>query len=201
MDLTTALTRLLSDRGLRQAYQRDPEGVARTLSVDKCALAPFVALDPDALETQAQLLVNKRFFEAQRIIPQTFALLGTEARTFFWAYAETQWPEGHTRHMQDAVAFYRYLLPLVRSKVNRSELNRLRFVLEGKQIRIHLLDLTIQGWQKSALQILYRNRQGCPRQFGFSPGLLLAGGKNILGPLLVALPSRSPRSDSGRKQP
>lgn len=181
MDFTTALTRLLSDGVLRRAYQQDPEGVARTLSVDECALAPFVALDPGALEIQARLLVNKRFFEVRRMIPQTCALLGAEARTFFWAYAETQWPEGHTRHIQDAVAFCRYLLRLARVKVNRSELNRLRFVLEGRRIRIHLLlDLTIQGWQKSALQILYRNRQGCPRQLGFSLSLLLAGGRNIL---------------------
>lgn len=83
MDFTTALTRLLSDRVLREVYLRGREEAIRALPIDKCALAPFLALDPSGLGTQAQLLLNKRFFEVRGMIPDTWADLGTDARAYF----------------------------------------------------------------------------------------------------------------------
>ena len=172
MDFTTSLTRLLSDRVLRDVYIRDPEEAARILLIDKCALAPFLELDPSGLENQAQLLLNKRFFEVRRMIPATCTVMGAAARSSFLAYAETYWPEGYGRHVQDAVAFCRYLLRRKSVEVNRPELNRLRFVLEARRIRIHLvLSLTIHGRPKRAIQILYRSRHAYPRQLVLYLGL------------------------------
>ena len=166
MRLTTALAHLLSEAALREAYRQDRWQAARRLSIRKSDLGAFLAIDPVALEKQAQALLNKRFHEVSRLLPETFSRLGQETRGFFATYAKTLWPRGYTRHLQDAYAFCQYLHDQGVRGVSRAEFNRLAFILDRRRLAVHLVsDLRAKGRLRRALQILYRGRDRCPRQF------------------------------------
>ena len=166
MDLATALAHLLTNGDLRAAYLRDPQSVATNLGVDETVLRPFLALDPPALESQAELLLNKRFFEIRGLLPETCSQFGEDARKQFRAYAERVWPEGHRRHVLDALSFCTYLKDQVGFHANRCEVNRLRFVLAKRRFAIHLVpDLMVHGRRRRGMQFLRRDRDGFPHQF------------------------------------
>ena len=168
-DLTTALARLLTDATLRDTYRQDRRLAAQRLSVGRGDIDAFCSLDPTGLDNQAKTLLKKRFHEASRILPETCSRLGQDARTWFWKYAQTHWPEGHRRHLEDAVCFCDFLIDTDNRNVCQSELNRLRFALEGRRLAVHLVRdlLVIGGRRRRAIQILYRSRDGTPRQFAF----------------------------------
>lgn len=166
LDLTTALARLLSDASLREAYRQDRRGTAARLAVRPADRSGFLSLDPSLLDRQADTLLNKRLHEVRRLLPDTFTRVGAEAPSLFRAYAQTRWPVGHMRHVDDAVAFCRHLLANGTGKVNRAELNRLRFVLRRQRLAVHLVpDLITAGRPRPGVQLLYRPRGQSPRQF------------------------------------
>ena len=168
MDLTTALARLLTNRDLRAAYSRDPQSVAKNLGVDETVLRPFLALDPVALESQAELLLNKRFFEIRGLLPETCSQFGEDARKQFREHAERVWPEGHRRHVLDALSFCKYLKDEVNFHANQCEVNRLQFILAKRRLAIHLVrDLVVHGRPRRGIQFLLRDRDGLPHQFAF----------------------------------
>src|SRR5262245_63399220 len=68
-----------------------------------------MALDPLALNAQADTLVDKRRGEVARIAPRTWGLLGATGVEVFNEYASNHWPAGHRRHPEDTLAFLRFL--------------------------------------------------------------------------------------------
>ena len=165
-DLTTVLGRLLSERGLRDGLRRDPEGLARELDVEPSWLE---GLNFDDLHAQAEALLNKRFEEVSRILPQTLSLLGATAVEVFRAHAEGFWPAGHRRHVEDALAFGRFLeargLPC-----SASELHRLRFSSGRERLSLRWVsDALAGGRRRRALQVLYR-RWGVVHSLAFYLG-------------------------------
>ncbi len=166
LDLTTALARLLSDASLREAYRQDRRGTAAHLAVRAADRSSFLSLDPDLLDRQADTLLNKRLHEVRRLLPDTFTRVGAEAPSLFRTYAQTRWPVGHMRHVDDAVAFCRHLMATGTGKVNRAELNRMRFVLRRQRLAVHLVpDLMRVGHPRPGVQLLYCPRGQSPRQF------------------------------------
>lgn len=109
LELTPALARLLSDRALRLRFAADATQVARELELPPCDAEILCAMDPAALEAQAQTLVAKRRGEVARIAPQTWNLLAAAGAELFDEYACDRWPTGHLRHPQDTLAFLRFL--------------------------------------------------------------------------------------------
>ena len=66
LHLTTALGRLLADEELRRAFAASPRELADTLRIRSADRDTFLALDPAALERQAQLLTAKREFDVRK---------------------------------------------------------------------------------------------------------------------------------------
>ena len=155
-DFTTALGRLLRDKALRQNFARDPAAVAAELGFDGSDYEAFVALSPDELECQAFALLQKRFYEVQKLAHVTCSRLGAKAWNFFVSYARAYWPKGHNRHLLDAVAFCE------RTAVRcRSELYRLQFALGKRRFAVHpVTDLQVEARRRPALQILTRSCRG-----------------------------------------
>lgn len=153
-EFTPALARLLADPQLRGAFRRDPEGTAGRLGAPELS-----AVDPDALERQAETLVEKRRHEASKLLPRTFETLGPSARRIFADHAARFWPGGSRRHVEDAAAFGRFLRG--HPGLCRSEWNRVRFALEGRRWAIRLVpDARVRGRDRAALQVLWRDRRG-----------------------------------------
>lgn len=162
MPLTEALSRLLSDSALRTAFRADPEAVAARLGVVPAERASFAALGPDALDVQAEGLLHKRLREVRELLPETFAVLGEDGDAAFLASAESHWPEGPTRHRDDAICFGEHLrrTPAGRAALSRREWNALRFEGGRAPLALHLVkDVWISGRPRRALQVLWRGRQ------------------------------------------
>ncbi len=156
----TVLARLLAHPELRAAFRRDPAAIA----------GEFASLDPEALDRQAELLVEKRRHEVSKLLPRTFQALGPSVKSTFAAHASRFWPEGHRRHLADAVAFGRFLRghPALR----RSEWNRVRFELEGGRWALRLVpDARVRGRERAALQVLWRTHGGGVRSAAVWLGL------------------------------
>lgn len=165
-ELTEVLGRLLADPALRAEFRRDPEGTSARLG------APLRGIDPGALERQAASLVAKRLHETAKLMPRTFRRLGPAARELFGGFATTFWPRGHRRHLEDAVAFGRFLLAGGVRALSRSEFNRLRFALEGGRWALRLVgDAPARGRKRPALQVLWRDNTGSVRSAALWIGL------------------------------
>jgi hypothetical protein len=108
-DLTSALTRLLSDRALRRRFAGDRAEVALELGLTGDDAAMLIAIEPAALDSQARTLIGKRRGEVARIAPRTWTRLGARRIEIFNDYTSSHWPAGHRRHPEDALAFLRFL--------------------------------------------------------------------------------------------
>jgi len=160
-DLTTALARLLSDPDLRAAFRQDRKQAAAQLALHSVDLDTFLGLDEAAIDEQALGLLDKRFHEVSRLIPQTMRGIGDRCRPIFRNYASRHWPTGHRRHLIDAIEFCRHLRERGPWTVFRSEVNWLRFVVYQRRLSIHFVpNIMINGKPRRGVQILYRNRFG-----------------------------------------
>ena len=169
-DLTSALAQLLSSRGLREEFRADRRATAHRIGIREDLVTALCAIDADGIDAQAETLTKKRFGEVCRLVPQTIAWGGEDARTLFWDYAETYWPGGHRRHLDDAVAFSHFLLERRADAVCRAELNRVHFALTQRRLAVHWIsDFMVGDRQRWAVQLLYRWQSPTPRQCFFYP--------------------------------
>lgn len=164
LEFTPLLARLLSDRRLRERFAADRAAVAAELSADTAMREALLALDAAALELQAQGLVDKRRGEVANFLPLTLENLAGEASALFDAHAQQFWPQGHRRHLNDAVAFAAFLQQ--RGKpVDSGELNRLHFIERKRFLRLALIRrATTGGKRRRAVQVLYRGDRGDPQE-------------------------------------
>ena len=157
MELTEALGALLTDAQLRTRLGEDPQGLAEALGLAGQDRAALLALDRGGLEAQARTLLSKRLHEVRQLLPRTFAALGPAGNERFLAYAGTCWPTGHQRHLDDALAFAQRLVDEGQPGSCRAELNRLRFLRQGRRWTCHLVpDARARGRARPGLQLLYR---------------------------------------------
>ncbi len=165
MDFTTALTRLLSDPKLRQAFREDRAALAARLGLIEPDAAALVALDADDLDEQARMLIRKRFAEVARLLPETIHRLGAAAEQAFSDYAAAHWPTGHDRHPRDAAAFGLHLIRTGNVNACRAEIHRVAFASGRRRWAVHLVPvLTTRGRSRTVLQILHRRRDGSLRE-------------------------------------
>ena len=164
-DLTTAVGRLLTDPVLRREFENSPVEVARKVAIRDVDREAFLSLDPREVQAQAQTLLEKRLHEVARLLPVTFKQLDPRARTYFLDYANSRWPKGHARHLDDAVGFCHYLGEIGVMEVSRSEFNRVKFILERGRFSIHFVkDFPVNDRRRPALQILFRRHRRHMRQ-------------------------------------
>ena len=110
MDACEAICVLLSDASARAAFARDREAWILANAVEDPAQT-VRHLNEKELEVQAQVLTDKRLGEISDFVPRALTALGERAREVFTAYVnEAPWPTGnHLRHINDAIAFLRWL--------------------------------------------------------------------------------------------
>lgn len=128
------LGRLLSDRDLRESFCRNAGAALEPFALQLADKAVLVALKPEHLRRQAQLLVEKRRSEVRRFLPVLFARLGTEAETLFAEHATTCWPEGHRRHLLDAAHFLRFVRRRHPFVLDGVESARVTFLADSKRV-------------------------------------------------------------------
>lgn len=156
------LGRLLYDSRLRGAFRADPARVLDGLGVCAADRPILLSIDAEALDAQAESLLNKRFHEVAKRIPGVLRVLGADARRHFLRYATASWPGGYDRHLRDALAFCRALRADGTDVVDPCEFNRLAFAAEGARLGIHCVRVS---WRSlPALQVLFRNGQGRIRE-------------------------------------
>jgi hypothetical protein len=163
------LSRLLSDSQLRQRFREDAQSVALELADDEADVTFLLAIDHAQLEAQAETLVSKRQHEVAQLLPLTWKQLGQEAAGLFRTYAaESAWPEGHTRHLGDAIEFGLWLSRRSQHEPVGSEWNRIRFAASGRRLAARIVrDRRV----RFGLQILVRQRNGRIRQLVLQLGL------------------------------
>jgi hypothetical protein len=167
INLTTALTRLLSDTQLRSAYGIDRYRVAREMSIAQCDFEAFVALDMRDLEQQAQCLIDKRYYEVARLLPQTVKRLGSDAQHLFVKHASF-WPVGHRRHLIDAIEYCRYVNSRHPEKIVQAELTWLRFQVSNRWLAIYrIVDVDSHGKKNKSVHLFVRMRNGEVRRLKF----------------------------------
>jgi len=158
LDFTTALARLLSDAELRAEFATHPAAVASRLADHRDDVAALLAIDPAELETQAVGLVRKRTGQVAALLPQTWNQL-PDASTRFADFAAGQpWPEGHQRHLNDAVQFGAWLAANLDPALLRSEWNRCRFQLEGRRVALCLVSHPSIPLRQRGLRLMWRWR-------------------------------------------
>jgi hypothetical protein len=128
--------------------------------------AHLAALNPDALQAQADTLLNKRLHELNNLLPRTIGMLGPEGRSYILRFASDYWPTGHLRHLEDAWRFCDFL-KIKGISICQSEYNWVRFIFSRKRASVHWVrDFDVRGKSRFALQFLYWNRNGVPQEFG-----------------------------------
>ena len=154
IDFTTALARLLCDGARRDLFRANPANTARELNVRAEDQAAFLALSPEELEVQAEVLLRKRLDQIKALGPITCARLGTGLWPRFREYARDHWTASE---QQDALAFCEHLFKIDAETVSRSEWNRLRFIASPARIHIRFVrDLRVGNRERSGIQILQR---------------------------------------------
>ncbi|MFM8469789.1 MAG: hypothetical protein ACKODH_07450 [Limisphaerales bacterium] len=161
IDFSTALARLLSDTGLRERFARDSAAVAAQLRVQPPDRDAFVALSTTELETQARILLRKRFKAVSYLIPATMDRLGPTAWTCFLEHARCCWPQGANMEVEDTRQFCAHLAVKQPAALCQSELNRLRFHLSSQRWAVRWVrDLRVRGQLRRAFQVFVRQGRG-----------------------------------------
>ncbi len=158
LDFTTALARLLSDASLRAEFAADPTFVANRLAGHPDDIAAVVAIDPSELEHQAVGLIRKRAGHVAALLPLTWAAMSNPRTRFDDFAAENSWPEGHQRHLEDAVAFGKWLDRQGDSCLVPSEWNRCRFLIEHRRLRVCLIRHRSIPLRERGVRFLFRAR-------------------------------------------
>jgi hypothetical protein len=156
------LARLLGDNALRQRFIADSQQVTRELTDDPGCIEFLASLDHLQLENQAETLVAKRQHEVAQLLPETWKRPGGISSSLFKSYAaESDWPDGHNRHLKDAESFGTWLVGHAKGELVMTELHRVRFLLSRRRLEVRIVRGGLIGFQ---LQILFRQRGGRLRE-------------------------------------
>lgn len=160
IDFITALARLLRDADLRASFGVNPVAAVGRLGVTDAARETLLQLKPLELESQAQVLLRKRFEAVRLLIPFTCASLNENAWPAFEAYGWTCWPSMPLPELRDANEFCRHLERTFPGAVCASERNRLQFALGKTCLAFYLVrDLPIGHRRRYGLQLFIRQKR------------------------------------------
>ena len=159
-DAVEAMGLLLRDRALRQRFAEDRHAVIKELGVVSDDHDCLLSLDVEQLEAQAESLIRKRRAEVVRFLPNTWSCLGTQALCSFHEYVDdSHWPQGHRRHLLDALGFCQFLEERKQVGYLKSEHQWVWFLANDRIFSIRIVsDLMIRENAWSGIQICFRLR-------------------------------------------
>ena len=158
-NLTEALGALLTDPGLRFLFSQSPGAAAKRARVAPVDRAAFTALSLDAIERQAECLIDKRAQETRSLFPRTAALHGPLYLALFRQYAATHWPEGLRRQWLDAAGFLRFLTARG-ERHEPAEVHRARFHAGTRRLMVKFVRrYPTRLGPRPALQLFWRGRR------------------------------------------
>jgi len=149
---------LLRDRELRQRFANDRHSFINEMGVGSDDQAYLMSLNAEQLEEQARSLIRKRRAEVVRFVPKTWSCMGEHANIVFQEYVDhSVWPEGHRRHLLDALGFCEYLESRQRDGYLKSEHHWVWFLANERFASIRVLeDLMIRESAWWGLQFCIR---------------------------------------------
>ena len=107
--LQEVLAQLYTDAALRERFFADPQGVSEALGLQPEEAQQLTQLSAPQVDFFADSLKRKRLNEACKLLPLTRRVLGKRFGVLFRRYADTHAPSGVKKHLEDAVAFSRFV--------------------------------------------------------------------------------------------
>lgn len=160
-DAITVTAWLLRDGRLRDAFAADRKAMVATWGLDPEVRRLVEDLDPQQLETQAVVLLRKRFHRVRRVLPITTRRLAGEAWVWFQRYARFCWPMDDTSAVTDAEAFCAFLQQRYPAGISTAEVNRLQACAASCWIRIRWAkDLPVAKIDRRGVQVFVRGLRG-----------------------------------------
>ena len=103
------LAELYTDEAQRQRFAARPQAVAEEFGIAPDAARQLAELSAAQVAGFARCLQRKRLNEVRRMLPETCRALGSDLAQVFEAHAARFQPQGVRRHLDDALAFARFL--------------------------------------------------------------------------------------------
>ena len=107
--LQGVLARLYTDAALRERFFANPEGVSEVLGLSSDEAQQLARMSAPQVNFFANSLKRKRLNEVHRMLPLTCRVLGKRFGALFRRYADTHAPSGVKKHLEDAIAFSRFV--------------------------------------------------------------------------------------------
>jgi hypothetical protein len=166
-DFITVLGRLLRSGALRDEFATDPQTFARVSGLPDHECEMLARMSWNDLETQALVLLQKRFAAIRPQLVQTCAALGADAWPQFVRYSRSRPADAQNRHVGDALAFSEHL-KIQGIAVSAAEYNRLCFVQRKRTLALHVIVITPRNRSRRlALQLVCRWRKSRCREWQF----------------------------------
>ena len=157
MTYTHVLAKLLSSSSQRNAFSKDKKVYLQSFNLAEQDSQILANIDVRQLNKQADALIGKRWFEVRGLLPDTCGRLGLHGRKLFFQYADTYWPQGDLKHLEDAYRFCRFLKQFNPAFVCDLEMNKMNFLRGDKRLWFYWVKgLTIRNRQKSVVQLIIR---------------------------------------------
>jgi hypothetical protein len=138
------LARLYTDPDLRATFLA---GGPVTASISDAELAELRSVAPEELEYYSRSLVGKRLAEIRKLLPLSSERMKGDFAARFREFAPAFNPSSTKKHLEDAIAFARWLAQRTSDRKIREalefDLAKLEFFGEGRRlvVRIHLFDI------------------------------------------------------------
>jgi hypothetical protein len=171
IDFITAFGRLLRDGRLRDAFVASPQAAADLVQLRPSGHSLWLQLEPSDVESQADVLLQKRMDLVKFIVPQTSRRLGETLWSVFQQYGRINWPTGRSEKIYDTFLFCRYLKEQQSKAVVASEWNRMNFALSKRRAALFYLQMpTARNKSRHGFQFFLRGRNQRWREFFFYLG-------------------------------
>ena len=159
IDFITAFGRLLRDGKLRDAFAASPQAAAEQVQLRPSDRPIWLQLTPSDVESQADVLLQKRMDVVKFMAPQTSRRLGEKLWSVFHRYGRINWPPERSAKIYDTFLFCQYLRVQQSDAVVASEWNRMSFALSKQRAALCWVQMPV-GKKKArpGLQFFLRGR-------------------------------------------
>ena len=135
------LARLYTDSEIRSEFTAEPERIGAEFELNESEIFDLSALAESEVKWFADSLFWKRFREVEKLLPTSSWMIGKDFEPFFREFSSAFNPRSVKKHLEDALAFSRWLLKggrlePVAADVLKFESTRLRHNAEEKAFSI-----------------------------------------------------------------